>query len=82
MRMNIQKRQIDLDTRCAVCNTMFESGGHLFIACPEATKIWIGLSMEQARRDLLNCGSAMEVLERILVMPYDLKMKCVAFLWC
>jgi ribonuclease HI len=81
-RMNIQRRHVDLDTRCAVCNTGFENGGHLFVTCAAAKKAWRALSLEDARCVLLNCGSGLELLERILAMPYERKMKCVAFLWC
>jgi hypothetical protein len=49
MRMNIQKRHVKLDARCAVCHTLFESGGHLFVACHEVSKVWHALSMEQNR---------------------------------
>jgi hypothetical protein len=80
--MNIQKRHIELDTRCAVCHTLFESGGHLFVACHEASKVWAALSMEQTRRGLLECNSAMELVDTVLAMPYEEKMKSVAFLWC
>jgi hypothetical protein len=29
--MNIARRGVDLDTRCAVCHKFFEDGGHLFL---------------------------------------------------
>jgi hypothetical protein len=82
MRMNIQKRHIDLDTRCAICNAMFESGGHLFVASQEVSKVWTALSLDQTRQGLLQCDSAMELMDQVLAMPYDEKMKCVALLWC
>ena len=64
-----------------VRNTLFESGGHLFVACPEARKMWTALSMEQTRCKLLSVGSAMEMLDQILKFPYEEMMKCVAFIW-
>lgn len=33
LRMNIARRGVELDTRCAVCHTLFEDGNHLFFKC-------------------------------------------------
>jgi hypothetical protein len=73
MRINIEKKHVDLDTRCAVCNTLFESGGHLFVACREASKVWDALSMGKIRHELLECGSAMELMDHVLALPYEEK---------
>ena len=48
LRMNIEKKHVELDTRCAVCNAMFESGGHLFVACREAAKAWKEMKIGRA----------------------------------
>jgi hypothetical protein len=77
MRMNIQRRHVDLDTQCA------KHCLKVTVACPEAEKVWEALSLEEAARCmLLNCNSAMDLLDRVLAMPYDEKMMCVSFLWC
>jgi hypothetical protein len=34
--MNIARRGVELDTRCAVCHNFFEDGGHLFLKCKDA----------------------------------------------
>jgi hypothetical protein len=39
-RMNIEWKRVELDTRCPMCNTLFEDGVHLFIRCPEFVKVW------------------------------------------
>jgi hypothetical protein len=82
LRMNIEKRHVELDTRCAVCKAMSETGGHLFIACRDASKVWSSLALDHVRQRLLSCNSAMEVMDQVLDLSYDEKMKAVALLWC
>ena len=31
--MNIERRGVALDTRCTLCLTLFENGGHLYLGC-------------------------------------------------
>ena len=33
MYMNINKRGVELDTRCSMCSRFFEDGGHIFFRC-------------------------------------------------
>ena len=33
LHMNIARKGVDLDTRCVVCHSLFEDGGHLFFRC-------------------------------------------------
>ena len=49
MRMNILRKGVELDTRCVVCNRLFEDGGHLFFRCKEAKARWRALDFEEVR---------------------------------
>jgi hypothetical protein len=74
LHMNIARRDVDLDTRCAVCITYFEDGGHLFINCKYAKQRWRALMLEDVRLKLLPCCSAVEI-------PSTELLTTVAFLW-
>ncbi|KAM0829092.1 hypothetical protein ACQ4PT_067093 [Festuca glaucescens] len=82
LRMNIERKHIDLDTRCAICNCYFENGGHLFVTCSIAKKAWNALDLGHVRYSLAKCTSGMDLLDIILKLPYSQKMLAVAFLWC
>lgn len=81
MRMNIERRGVDLDTRCSVCGRLFEDGGHLFLGCKEVKKVWRATQLENVRQSLLVCQSAMEVLESIFSQAERTKLLVVALLW-
>ncbi|PNT62195.1 hypothetical protein BRADI_5g26948v3 [Brachypodium distachyon] len=79
--MNIARRGVELDTRCAVCHKFFEDGGHLFLNCKFAKQRWRGLLLEDVRLKLLPCQSALEMLEEVLDLPEKDKLLTIAFLW-
>jgi hypothetical protein len=79
--MNIARRGVDLDTRCAMCHAYFEDGGHLFLNCKYSKQRWRGLGLEDVRLKLLPCQSAVEVLQEILELPSDHQLLSIAFLW-
>jgi hypothetical protein len=78
--MNIARRGVELDTRCAVCHKYFEDGGHLFLTCKFAKQRWQCLLLEDVRLKLLPCRSSIEVLE-VLDLPKEEKSLTIAFLW-
>jgi hypothetical protein len=47
--MNIARRGVELDTRCAVCHRLFEDGGHLFMSCKFVKQRWRSLMLEDDR---------------------------------
>jgi hypothetical protein len=79
--MNIARRGVDLDTRCAVCNKFFEDGGHLFLKCKYAKQRWRALMLEDVRLKLLPCCSSLEILQEVLLLPSTEKMSTIALLW-
>lgn len=46
MYMNISRKGVDLDTRCAACGKYFEDGGHLFLKCKHVKQRWRALQLE------------------------------------
>jgi hypothetical protein len=81
LRMNIARRGVELDTRCTVRCRLFEDGRHLFLRCKEVKNFWRSIQLERVRRDLLNTGSPLEILEHILDLPEEHKLKSVCLLW-
>ena len=60
--MNIARKGVELDTRCAVCHKHFEDGGYLFLKCKLAKQRWRSLLLEDVRLKLLPCENAIEML--------------------
>lgn len=82
MDMNIARKGIELDTRCAVCHRYFEDGGHLFFRCHEVKRRRRALLLENVRMNLAECVHAIDVLTTtILTLPVDQKMNTVCLLW-
>jgi hypothetical protein len=79
--MNIERRGVELDTRCSVSNKFFEDGGHLFLKCKHAKQRWRALLLEDVRLKLLPCCSAFEVLEEVLNLQENEKLLTIALLW-
>jgi hypothetical protein len=82
MYMNIARRGVDLDTRCAICHKFFEDGGHLFLNCKHVKQRWRGLLLEDVQIKLLSCCSALEVLQEILELQESDKLLTISLLWC
>jgi hypothetical protein len=80
--MNIERKHIDLDTRCAICNWFFENGGRLFVSCSQVRKAWRVLSLEEVQQSLMSCNSGLQLIDNILKLPPDKKMLSIAFIWC
>jgi hypothetical protein len=60
--MNIAKRGVDLDTRCAVCHRLFVDGGHRFITYKFVKQRWRALLLEDIRLKFIPCSPALEML--------------------
>jgi hypothetical protein len=60
--MNIARRGIELDTRCAICHKYFEDGGHLFLQCKLAKQRWRALQLEDVRLKLLPLSESEKLL--------------------
>lgn len=64
--MSIQKRGMQIDTRCPVCHRQNEDGGHCFLKCKLMRKCWQSLDLEECRLELVQMQSASEFVDKIM----------------
>lgn len=81
LRMNIKRRAMDIDTRCAVCCRLDEDGGDCFLKCKMVKKVWRYMILEDTRIQLLSLNNAEEVVNCILSMEEKRKLSVIGFLW-
>lgn len=81
LRMNLERREMELDTRCVFCNRRGEEGGHLFFGCKSVRPIWQLLGLEQTREELCKTGSAKEAVRLILELDENVRLLLVTLLW-
>lgn len=74
MYMNIERRGVELDTRCAVCGKYFEDWGHLYFKCKWVKQHWRALLMDDIRTQLAQLTSRKEVIQAILQLPEKKKL--------
>jgi hypothetical protein len=80
-RMNIQRKRVDLDTRCPMCYRLDEDGGHLFLKCKKVKQVWRYMHLEDVRLSLLNLASPLLVLEQVLNLPVRKRDTVLILLW-
>lgn len=80
-RLNINRKQIELDTRCPMCLRLDEDGGHLFLKCKKVKALWRERCLEDIRVALCECKSPKEVLGQIWTLPQDKQVHVVSLLW-
>jgi len=66
VRRNINRRGMDIDTRCPVCWRLDEDGGHCFLKCEYVKECWWALNLEEERIRLTGLSSAMQVSAHVL----------------
>src|SRR5438105_1261016 len=71
LRLNIQRKHVELDTRCPVCARFDEDGCHLFLRCKFVKQIWRELNLEGLRGAMLEGASAMDMLQVLWTKPQD-----------
>ncbi|RLM58445.1 hypothetical protein C2845_PM18G07680 [Panicum miliaceum] len=81
VRMELQRRGMELDTKCVVCNRLNEDGGHLFFKCKYAVKVWKLLNLDGCRAVLANKQSAKEVVCHIILLKAEEQMRVIVLLW-
>ena len=72
---------MDLDTKCAVCHRFDEDGAHLFFKCKVMEKLWTYLGLSREREILLLKSSARDVMETVMNLKEETKLKCCYALW-
>nr|AAT73658.1 hypothetical protein [Oryza sativa Japonica Group] len=81
LRMNIDRRGMEIDTRCPVCHRLNEDGGHCFFKCKYVKAGWRVMNLKHIRLELMQYSSALDVCKHILNMKEDKMLTTVLFLW-
>jgi hypothetical protein len=66
--IGLEKRGMELDTKCVMCERQNEDGCHLFFKCKYAMPVWKELGLEHIRGALAALHSSREVIKLILGM--------------
>jgi hypothetical protein len=64
--MNIERRGMDIDTRCPICSRLNEDGGHCFLKCKFVKKCWRAINLEEICLYLVDLNSGKQVASKIL----------------
>jgi hypothetical protein len=79
--MGLERRGMELDTKCVMCNRLFESGCHLFFGCKHVKSVWQEIQKEQIRTLLVDKQSAREVIRCILNMEEKVQILVITLLY-
>ena len=74
--MNLRRRGMDIDTRCVICQRFNEDGAHLFFKCKLMQKVWCLFGLNRVCEMLATKQSTRDVIEAVLAMKEDQKLKC------
>jgi hypothetical protein len=66
--MNLERRGMDLDTRCVMCNRLNEDSAHLLFKCKFARQLWRKLGLEEKQQHLAELQNAEETIKSVLNM--------------
>jgi len=50
VRRNLERRGMEVDTWCVLCNSGWEDGGHLFFNCKHVKHVWQALGLEEKKK--------------------------------
>jgi hypothetical protein len=81
LRMELERKGMDLDTRCVMCGRFNEDDGHLFFQCKYVKRASQELNLEELRCLLQTKQSPREMLRCILGLKKDAQMKVINLLW-
>jgi hypothetical protein len=81
LKMNIKRRNIELDTVCPVCRCFDEDGAHCFLKCKLARHCWNAAQLGGVCCLLLNSHSSEEFIRMILELQTDQCLWSVILLW-
>jgi hypothetical protein len=80
-KLNIKRKMVELNTRCPMCARLDEDGGHLFLRCKAVKQIWRALNIEDIRLLLIECESAVQVTQQILLLTPEKRSLVIVLLW-
>ncbi|RLN33599.1 hypothetical protein C2845_PM03G24330 [Panicum miliaceum] len=81
MRRNLERRGMDVDTRCVLCNRGWEDGSHLFFNCKHVKRVWQVVGMEEKRKEFTELTSSLLMIQHLVQLEEDLQVKVVVLLW-
>uniref|UniRef100_A0A0A9D8Q3 RNase H type-1 domain-containing protein n=1 Tax=Arundo donax TaxID=35708 RepID=A0A0A9D8Q3_ARUDO len=81
LRMNLQRKGMEVDTRCVVCHRQNEDGAHLFFKCKFVRKIWHNAGLNLVRQTLSEIQSPLEVIQHILQQQEEVQVKILLLMW-
>jgi hypothetical protein len=81
VKRNLERRGVEVDIRCVMCNRHIEDSGHLFLNCKQVKALWRELFLEQQRCLLTEKHSASEVMAQTLLMDEEVQTKVVLLFW-
>jgi hypothetical protein len=79
--MGLERRGMELDTRCVMCGRYNEDGGHLFFQCKYVKPVWQELNLNDLRCVLASKQSPRELLQSILDLKEDTQLRVINLIW-
>ncbi|WVZ74299.1 LOW QUALITY PROTEIN: hypothetical protein U9M48_022500 [Paspalum notatum var. saurae] len=80
-RRSIVRRGMQIDTRCPMCWRFDEDGGHCFLKCKWVKHCWRDMNLEGVRLRLTEAGNAAQMMQLILSLDEEEKMKTISLLY-
>jgi len=75
LRRNLVQRGMRIETKCIVCDSADEDGGHLFFKCCLAKEVWRNLNLESFRLELATTVLVKDIVELILMAKEEQKLR-------
>lgn len=72
-RWSIQRRGVDLDPLCPVCQRLNKDGAHPFLHCKDVRAVWQRMELEHVRQELAQLTMSREVVQAILTQTKNAK---------
>jgi hypothetical protein len=80
LRMGLERRGMELDTKCVMFGRLNEDGCHLFFRCKHVVPVWKEMRLESVREGLAQLRSAKKVTRSVLGMKKGERLKVVILL--
>jgi ribonuclease HI len=80
-RLNLNRKGMEIDPICPVCNRMNEDGAHLFLKCKVAKTSWNEMQMNDIREKLLKSQDSIQFIMEITQLEKKQKLKTLGLIW-
>ena len=75
------QRGMRIETRCTICDSVDEDGGHLFFKCCLAKEVWRKLNLESFRLELATTVLVKDAVKLILKAKEEQKLLMIITMW-